>query len=138
MLEASPTNLSILKRKVCVAKARGDLKGACEQLHEILLVHGNDVSCWLEMAELLTQQGDFSGAAFCCEELVLLSPNDPVHFCRMADAYYSVCTVESLVKARKNYSLSLTLLRPRANVRAVYGLVATCNLLLTTIPAHKK
>ena len=44
---------------------------------------------------------------------------------------------DNLVNARHHYSMSLQLLNPEYNLRALYGLIATCSDLLENVASKK-
>ena len=86
---------------------------------------------WGEMAELYIEVGDLHAGAFCLEELVLLNPMCVAYHTRLAECLYSQGTPESMLKARKHYSISLNTQSSNLNKRALYGLMATCRRMLT-------
>ena len=52
ILEKNPTNLLILRRKVCVHKAKGDISLTISALNSILEINASDVSIWIELSEI--------------------------------------------------------------------------------------
>lgn len=97
---------------------------------------------WL-VGDLCTSSQD---AAHCFEELVLLEPRNAAHHAHLAEAYYScgertdhelLSTLlstsvvaaggaDNLLCARKHFSISLSHQGAPFNLRAVYGLIASC------------
>jgi hypothetical protein len=71
-------------------------------------------------------------AAYCVEEVVLLSPVSAVYHTKLAEMYYScggggASAHTNLLKARKHYAMSLNIQSAKNNTRALYGLLATCS-----------
>mmetsp|Transcript_18575 Transcript_18575/g.18660 ORF Transcript_18575/g.18660 Transcript_18575/m.18660 type:complete len:305 (-) Transcript_18575:44-958(-) len=131
LLVAKASNIFALKRKVCVYKAKGDIEGAIGQLNDILGIYQSDVSSWLELAELYISISNYSHAAFCFEELILINHAGVAYHIRLAEVYYTLGGVENLLKARKHYVLARSLQGEHTlSLRTLYGLVATCNSLL--------
>eukprot|EP01041_Mallomonas_annulata_P005117 gene5117-10238_t len=131
ILTEKPSNLFAHKRKVCIYKAQGQLKLAIEQLNEILSVFQSDTSSWLELTEIYISLCEFNCAAYCMEELVLITPASATYHIRLAEIYYSQGGMENFIKARKHYSVARNL-QPEAliSLRTLYGLVFTCKSLL--------
>ena len=130
ILEANPANLPVMKRKATLLRSMGQHKAATEALHDIIKMYGSDVQAWGEMAELYIEVGDLQAGAFCLEELVLLNPMCVAYHTRLAECLYSQGTTQSLLKARKHYSISLNTQSANLNKRALYGLMATCRRML--------
>ena len=129
LLATNPGELSILKRLVAAFKGEGDLVRAVEELHNVLKIFYHDQQLWEELAEIHLSMGDFSSAAFCFEELVLLGPGVGAYHLRLADIYYSMGDVENCLKARKHYTMCLNVQCGRLNLRAMYGLLAAAKKL---------
>jgi hypothetical protein len=72
------------------------------------------------------------------EEVVILQSNSPLVHVRLAEVFYTLGSRENLVQARHHYSTSLHLLNPEHNLRALYGLIATCADLLENVSFKKK
>lgn len=126
LLEENPSNLLVMKRKVCVYRAQGQIKKALDELNEIVKLYTSDAASWLELGELHIRLGDYASAAFCFEELVLIDANCSHYHTRLAEAYYSIGGLEGYLKSRKHYTLSLALTSARINIRAMYGLMCAC------------
>jgi tetratricopeptide (TPR) repeat protein len=130
VLAKQPSNLLMLKRKVCVHKSRGDTRAVIVALNKILELNAADVSTWVELAEVYAAECDQEAAAFCLEEAVMLTPTNAAIHTRLADFYYSIGGRDGLVKARKHYSTALNFQNLRSgNLRALYGLIMTCRSL---------
>jgi len=131
LLLEKPTNILALKRKVCVYKAQGNVAAAVSQLNDILSVFQADSSSWLELAEIHISLSDYSAAAFCLEELVMIEPSSAAYHTRLAEVYYTIGGPESLLRARKHYSMARGARSDQAtSLRTLYGAVATCSALL--------
>jgi tetratricopeptide (TPR) repeat protein len=134
LLGKNPSQLLIMKRKVCVYRAQSNLKEAIEELHNIVKIFTSDVSSWLELAEIHLSLSDYQSAAFYYEELVLIEANNCHYHTRLADIYYTLgnsfgLTSDHLLNSRKHYSISLNVLTPKNNLRALYGLITSCKAL---------
>ena len=137
-LEISPTNVLILKRIVCVHKAKGDWKAAIGALNKVLEVNVSDTGSWIELSEIYISIGEFEAAAFCLEELILTQPNVAEYHTRLGEIYYTMGNIENYFKARSHFSMSLNLLEPEGgNHRALYGLMLCCRALKKTIQSEK-
>lgn len=115
------------------------------------------------MAEAYSSQIlDYSAAAHCYEELVLLAPDNAHNHSRLAECYFTMGKIETfdsrclasfkkiginigdiehLLLARKHYTISLNLQAAQLNIRALYGLCATCRLIkeqYSAIDEHEK
>mmetsp|Transcript_106073 Transcript_106073/g.208061 ORF Transcript_106073/g.208061 Transcript_106073/m.208061 type:complete len:300 (+) Transcript_106073:34-933(+) len=130
LLKKNPANLMILKRRVCVFKAKGDVKREVEELNALLKQFPAESATWMELGELYLSLCDLTAAAHCLEETVLLNPVSALHHVRLADVYYSIGGFDSLVRARKHYAISLQHQSAQHNLRAVYGILYTCRLIL--------
>jgi len=130
VLKKNPSNMLIMKRIACIYRQQGLIQDAVNELHKILKLFSSDATTWLELSEIHLSRGEFAEAAHCLEELVMLDP-DCAHFnTRLADTYYSIGGAEHLILARKHYTLSLNRQSAKVNLRALYGLMASCRALL--------
>ena len=116
-------------------------------MNEYLKMFQADNEAWLELCEAYLNELDYSKAAFCLEELILISPHNHVFHQRYADVSTHTPTplffnnsifVSSKIKytqgnfemAKSYYSYALKL-NPN-NIRALYGLLfSTSNLKFT-------
>jgi ER membrane protein complex subunit 2 len=131
ILKLNPANLPVLKRKAALLRSHGKYPEAASAFGDIIQLFGSDVQTWGELAEMHLELGDLQSAAFCLEELVLLNPMCVAYHTRLAEVYYSQDTTETLLKARKHYTMSLNTQAANLNKRALYGLAATCERLVS-------
>ena len=129
LLIDNPGHIKVMQRKVCVYKASGDLKNAIDEIHTILKYYSGDISSWQELSDIHLLLSDYTAAAFCHEELVLIDANCSYYHTHLADIYYTMGGKESILKARKHYSMSLALQSGQSNFRALYGLISACKYL---------
>jgi len=129
ILKENPTNLSVMKRLVCIYKAKNNYIKAIEELNKILQLYGTDVATWEELGELYLLESNYEAALFCYEELLVLDSTNCNYHARVADIYYTIGEYDGFMKARKHYTFSLTLLTPGLNPRALYGLLTTAKIL---------
>ena len=134
VLKTSPSNLLVMKRIVCVYRQQGKIAEAVEQLHKILKLFASDGNTWNELAEIHISRGEYVEAAHCLEEVLLLDPECAHAHARLADTYYTIGDQEHLLLARKHYTMSLNRQNAQVNLRALYGLMASCRALLA-LPA---
>lgn len=90
LLTQNPANILVMKRKVCVYKAKGDQNSVITELNAILKLFPSEASSWLELGEIYLSMCSFDKAVHCFEELVLLDPNSFAHQLKLAEAYYSL------------------------------------------------
>jgi len=130
VLKKNPSNMLVMKRIACVYRQQGQIQEAVEELHKILKLFSSDSTTWLELSEIHLSRGEYAEAAHCLEELVMLDPDCAHVHARLADTYYTIGGAEYLLLARKHYTFSLNRQNAPINLRAHYGLVATCRALL--------
>ena len=137
-LEISPTNVLILKRIVCIHKAKGDWKAAIAALNKVLEINVVDAASWIELSEIYISINEFEAAAYCLEELILIQPNVAEYHTRLGEIFYTMGKSENYFMARSHFSMSLNLLVPEAgNHRALYGLMLCCQSLKKAIQSDK-
>jgi ER membrane protein complex subunit 2 len=129
LLRENPANLMVLRRKYCILKAQvGKSAEAIEALNHYLKQNLADTAAWYELARLRMEIGDFKGAAFCLEEVLVGSPTDAAIHCELAECYATVGGMGNLGLARKHMAQALEL---NANLRrAQVGLVSVANAYL--------
>ena len=110
-------------------KQSGNIQLAVERLHALLAVYQADVAAWNELSEIHLANGNYTQAAHCYEELVMLKPTSSHYHNRLADAYYSIGDKEHILLARKHYTLSLDQQSHEINFHALYGLQASARWL---------
>jgi tetratricopeptide (TPR) repeat protein len=126
LLADNPANLIALQRKYCIARAQKvEPEKVVAALNEYLSQNMSDVSGWHEMAKLRMTLGDFKGAAYALEQVVLGSPLDAEVHRQLAEVYATVGGLDNLILARKHMSQSLEL--DSSNVRTQLGLVSVAN-----------
>jgi tetratricopeptide (TPR) repeat protein len=126
LLEENPGNLVALKRKYCLLQTQtGKEVEAMEALNAYLEQNMSDTAAWYELANRRLELGDYQGAAYALEEVILASPlESPLH-CKLAEVYATNGGLENLKLARKHMSQSLEL--DPSNRRAQLGLVFVAN-----------
>jgi tetratricopeptide (TPR) repeat protein len=132
ILAENPGNLPVMKRKICVHRAQGNIAEAISELHNVLKFFPGDGNTWTELAEIHLSLSDYAAAAHCYEELVLLNPTCAVTHCRLADIYYTLGGHENFVYARKHYTMSVETQSGGNNLRAIYGMIAACKAVQQT------
>jgi len=130
MITENPSNYYAIKRKYSILRATMKDLEARELLNQYLEKNGCDLGAWMEMANSCLEVGDYSGAAFCFEELILSSPLDSNLHCVLAECYISAGGKDNLKLARKHMAQSLEL-NP-ANRRAMFGLISAAESYLET------
>jgi ER membrane protein complex subunit 2 len=118
-----------MKRRITLARERRDPTRAVQLLNEYLTVFMSDTEAWLELSDLYIQQGMYSNAAFCFEELLLASPQNCHLYIKYAELRFTMGGVENLELAKKNYSFALELNPDKNTNRAWFGLLATTHAL---------
>jgi tetratricopeptide (TPR) repeat protein len=93
LLSSHPGDLAVSKRFVAAFKGEGDLQRAVEELQKLIKLFYGDLQLWEELAEIYLSMSDFSSAAFCYEELLLVNPSMCAYHLRLADIYYSIGTL---------------------------------------------
>jgi tetratricopeptide (TPR) repeat protein len=135
LLKDNPSDTLVIKRKIAIYKAQGEMAMAIDQLVELLEMTMADYESWSELADLYITQHQYDKAAFCLEELILSNPHNYVYHQQYAEVCYTQNTLESLEIARKYYCASLKL-NP-SNLRSLYGLYQT-SVKLAKHPKAKK
>ncbi|KAK3014082.1 hypothetical protein RJ639_008214 [Escallonia herrerae] len=141
LLEDNPLDQVILKRRVALTKAQGNISGAIQRLIEYLEVFMADHEAWRELAEIYVSLQMYKQAAFCYEELILSQPMIPLYHLAYADAdivldcfefleeklesgmqgvLYTLGGLENLQTAKKYYASTVDLTGGKNN-RALFG-----------------
>jgi ER membrane protein complex subunit 2 len=129
LLKENPSNLMALKRKYCVLKSQpGKIVESVTALNEYLQQNYSDTSAWYECAKLRMELGDYKGAAFCFEEVMIGTPSSANIHCELAECYATVGTLDDLFLARKHIAQALEL--DPTLLRAQIGLVTVSNAYL--------
>ncbi|KAF4365895.1 hypothetical protein CsatB_028819 [Cannabis sativa] len=125
LLEDNPLDQGILKRRVAMAKAQGDVSGAIDCLNKYLETFMADHDAWRDLAEIYVSLQMYKQAAFCYEELILSQPTVPLHHLAYADVLYTLGGLENLQAAKKYYASTIDLTGGK-NTRALFG-VCLCS-----------
>ncbi|KAF9618548.1 hypothetical protein IFM89_002243 [Coptis chinensis] len=128
LLEDSPLDQVIHKRKISMAKAQGNISVAIEGLNKYLEIFMADHDAWRELAEIYVSLQLYKQAAFCYEELILCQPTVPLYHLAYADVLYTLGGSENLQIAKKYYAATIDLTGGK-NTRALYG-ICLCTLAL--------
>ncbi|CAF0711132.1 unnamed protein product [Brachionus calyciflorus] len=120
ILSGDETNAHVRKRIISCLKSQNKVKEYVSELNEYLKLFQADHEAWLELCDAYLNDMDFSKAAFCLEELILMYPHNHVYHQRYADIKYTQGNYD-LAKSYYSYSLKLN---PN-NVRSLYGLLLT-------------
>ena len=107
-----------------------------EALNKYLQQAYGDTSAWYEMAQLRLCLGDYSGASFALEEVILGCPSEAKIHLELAECYATIGGVEKLTLARKHMAQALEL--EPTNRRAQLGLVSVANSYLEEALSSKK
>jgi len=137
MIRADESNAILYKRKIAILIAQRKSFEAVKELTDYLKKFMNDHEAWMELADLYIQEQEYSKAAFCVEELVLLNPHNTLYHTRLGEIYYTMNSSESLESARSYFAQAIKL-NP-SNLRALYGLfLSTTNPLSTSKATAQK
>lgn len=155
LLNDNPSNVHALRRKYTILRARqyvvegegGEEAGRDvsvavarsgveikEALNDYLERNGSDASAWVEMTKICAEVGDYSGAAYAREEIVLSAPLNAEAHCALGEWYATVGGRENWKGARKHFAQSLEL-DPENNLRALFGLVSAAESFLDDVEA---
>ena len=146
----STTNLQGLKRLYCIYKGQvGQEAQAMQALNQYLQQAAGDAAAWYEMAQFRQAVlGDYRGACFALEEVVLACPSEAKIHLALAESYATAAAddandhhnknaLTTLLVARKHVAQALEL--DPTNRRAMLVLVAIANdYLLAAAEADKK
>lgn len=123
MLSENPSNVYALKRKYVILRSQLLDLEARKCLNDYLEQNGSDATAWVEMAKTCMEQGDYKGAAYCYEEVVLFSPMDANVHCTLGELYVTIGgDKEYYALARKHFAQCLEF--DKGHVRAMFGLVS--------------
>ncbi|XP_031476819.1 uncharacterized protein LOC116248270 [Nymphaea colorata] len=121
LLEDSPLDQVIHKRRVAMAKAQGNISGAVECLNKYLEIFMADHDAWRELGEIYVSLQMYKQAAFCYEELILCQPTVPLYHLAYAEVLYTLGGLENLITAKKYYASTIDLTGGK-NARALFGI----------------
>jgi len=160
LMNDNPSNVHALRRKYTILRARqyastdGDPVGGSEggrdaaaaalageveireSLNDYLERNGSDASAWVEMTKICAEIGDYSGAAYSGEEIVLSAPLNAEAHCGLGEWYATAGGRDNWKLARKHFAQSLEL-DPGNNLRALFGLVSAAESFLDDVEAGR-
>lgn len=135
MLSENPSNVYALKRKYVILRSQLKDVEARKCLNDYLEQNGSDAKAWVEMAKSCMEQGDYKGAAYCYEEVILFSPMDASVHCTLGELYVTIGGKENYILARKHFAQSLEF--DKGYVRAMFGLVSATECYLDLMDQEK-
>ena len=128
LAEDDPSNSAIQKRRIAILKAQhGKGKELVEGLTKYLKKFMSDHEAWMELADTYVSHQEYSKAAFCVEEVILMHPHHHLYHQRCAEIRYTMGGVENLELARKHFAQAVQL--NGTSTRALTGLYLTCTTL---------
>ena len=153
LLKENPANLMALKRLYCVLRAQQQQQQSKEEttdsspsitsemvmeaLNNYLQQNYSDIAGWYELAHYrLDALGDYKGAAYALEEVLLSVPSDTKIHVELAECYATVGGTDNLLLARKHFAQALEL--NSTSKRAQFGLIASANAYLCEMEASNK
>lgn len=139
LLKENPSNSLALKRKYCLIKsAPGKQVESAVALNAYLQQNYGDAAAWYELAKLKQELGDWKGAIFCLEEVLLGTPSSAKIHCELAECYATAAgtNLNNILTARKHMAQALEL--DPSSLRAKFGLVTISNAYLQQSNGKKK
>ncbi|KXZ47288.1 hypothetical protein GPECTOR_36g15 [Gonium pectorale] len=125
ILVGDNTNETALKRLVALQRSQGDTPAAIDAMKKYLDVFSNDKDAWEELADMYLEVLNYRQAAFCMEELLMLSPHNSSFYVRYADILYTIGGPTNYKTARSYYSKAIELTMG-GSLRALFGVLACC------------
>lgn len=135
LIEADEINPVFRKRRIAILIAKGDRQAAIRELNKYLESFGTDTEAWLQLSELFLQEGDYTRAAFCFEELILSNPHNACYLQKMAEIRYTLGGQENIEMARNYYEKSVSI---SSSAASLYGLVLCYNQLVQKATGQRK
>ncbi|CAF0874562.1 unnamed protein product [Rotaria sp. Silwood1] len=134
LLEDNETDAIVRKRQISLLKEQNQIREAISELNSYLELYQADQEAWSELCDLYLSEHDYTKAAFCAEELLLINPHNHLNHERYASIRYSQGDYD---KARTYYFSALKI-NP-INIRALYGIILTStNLTIKTTSTNPK
>ncbi|CAF0889941.1 unnamed protein product [Rotaria sordida] len=134
LLEDNETDAIVRKRQISLLKEQNQIREAISELNSYLDLYQADQEAWSELCDLYLSEHDYTKAAFCAEELLLINPHNHLNHERYASIRYSQGDYD---KARTYYFSALKI-NP-INIRALYGVILTStNLAIKTSSTNPK
>ncbi|GMT15202.1 hypothetical protein PFISCL1PPCAC_6499 [Pristionchus fissidentatus] len=130
LIAADETNTAYRKRRIAMLIGQGKRLESIKALNEHLESFITDSEAWLQLSELYLAESDYARAAHAMEEVLLAAPTNSIYLRRLADIRYTQGGQEHLDIARAYYEQALKF-SPQ-DLRALYGVVLSCNTLLAT------
>ena len=131
LLKENPANGVARQRQYCIHRSQvGKEVEAATALNECIRHNPTDTGAWTEWANLRLEIGDYKGAAYCFEEILLEAPADASMQCALAECYATLgqsskTSTEYLKLARQHFSQALEL--DPSSRRAQWGLLTAAN-----------
>jgi len=126
LLDDNETDAIVRKRQISLLKEQNQIREAISELNSYLELYQADQEAWSELCDLYLLEHEYTKAAFCAEELLLINPHNHLNHERYASIRYSQGDYE---KARTYYFSTLKI-NP-TNIRALYGIILTSTNLAT-------
>ena len=117
--KADETNSLVRKRLVAVLRAQNHIPEAIKELNHYLQSYMSDFEAWMEMCDLYLHELDYTKAAFCVEEMLLINPYNHLLHQKYGEIKYTMGGQENMEHAKKYFAHALKL-NPN-NMRALYG-----------------
>ena len=137
LLADNPSNKYALKRKYCILRAQpGKEVQAREAFNTYLEAAGGDPGAWAEFGRVCSEAGDYKGAIYAWEEVVLACPLSAEVHSRLGELYATLGGMANLRLSRKHLAQSLDL--DPSNTRALYALVAVASSYLDELERAAK
>lgn len=127
MIRSDDSNPFPYKRRIAVLIAQKRIPEAIESFTHFLSRFMNDQEAWLELCDLYIREQEYSKAAFCMEELILINPHNYLYHTKLAEIYYT----SGLIEMARSYFAQALKLSPNSP-RALYGLYMAATNLATT------
>jgi len=89
LLEGDPTDVPIRKRRIAMARARGDMSAAVDELLLLTDTWYADVEAWLELADGYADCALYPQSLSALSHTMLLNPQNPFHVLRAAETAYT-------------------------------------------------
>lgn len=132
VIKVDPTNFAVKKRRMALLKSMGKVSDAIAALTELLDSSPIDAEAWSELADLYLTQGSYAQAAFCLEEVLLVTPNAWNIHARLGEVTFLAATageeggeqLKALSEAMRRFCRSVELCDDY--LRGFYGLKLVC------------
>ncbi|KAI2623294.1 tetratricopeptide [Hypoxylon sp. NC1633] len=138
ILQDTPTNIPILKRRVALLRSIGRISDSVSALTSLLEISPTDAEAWAELADLYFSQGLYSQAIFALEEVLVLQPNAWNFHARLGEILFvsakSSHNAGQMSQALKRFSRSIELCDDY--LRGYYGLKLATKQLLSEYHDH--